>query len=136
MDADADFCSQCVLQRLVHGSHSLRGAHDVDVVKEGEQSTMTTVGPTTFGPDLFFLARMKWTGGSRLWLGRVSTKLHCTHHVPSYRLKDTSASFLLPFNIFTGLGKFGNCRGRWSSPSGFAERDLGSPGFVHVMCLL
>ena len=29
------------------------------------------------------------------WLGRVSTILHCTHHLPTFRLRDASASFLL-----------------------------------------
>ena len=67
------------------------------------------------------------------WLGRVSTILHCTHHLPTFRLSDASASFLLSFchlAFALAFESFGDCRGRSSSPLwDCADRHLGSPSF-------
>ena len=62
------------------------------------------------------------------WLGRVSTTLHCTHHVPTFRLRDASA---LPFNIFTSLELSVTVVGDGAVLVDYADRDFGSPSFVN-----
>ena len=64
------------------------------------------------------------------WLGGVSTTLHCTHHVPTFGLRDASASFLLPFDISTSLEQSVTAWGDGAVLLDYADCDLGSPSFV------